>query len=183
MLISEYENYLVTECGKVISRTRYETFGNTTRRRNQKELSSSISNAGYKMVSLYKDCKYKRFSVHRLVAQAYVPNPNNFKEVNHIDGDKLNNHKDNLEWVSRVSNAMHSARVLGKNRGEEQAASKLTEKDVLQIKGMLEADILTQSQIGAMYGVTNYCISRIKCGKNWAWLTGYGKEDAYVTRN
>lgn len=52
--------------------------------------------------------------VHRIVAMAWLPNPNNFTDVNHIDGNKLNNNLDNLEWCSRADNIIHSYKVLGR---------------------------------------------------------------------
>lgn len=64
---------------------------------------------GYKVVSLLKDGKRKNFYVHRLVAEHFIPNPNGFKEVNHIDYDKNNNNVMNLEWTDRASNVRYSA--------------------------------------------------------------------------
>ncbi len=64
--------------------------------------------AGYLQVALYR-CggKTKRY-IHRLVAEAFCENQNLYKEVNHKDGDKHNNHADNLEWCSRTENLLHS---------------------------------------------------------------------------
>lgn len=59
---------------------------------------------GYETVGLVKDKKRKNFLVHRLVAIAFIPNPNNYKEINHIDEDKLNNNVTNLEWCTRAYN-------------------------------------------------------------------------------
>ncbi len=59
---------------------------------------------GYVSVMLCKECKKKRLSLHRLVAIAFVPNPNNYKEVNHKDEDKTNNSSSNLEWCDRKYN-------------------------------------------------------------------------------
>ena len=68
-------------------------------------------NHGYLSVSLYghggKNGRFKQKSVHRLVAEAFVPNPNGFGEVNHIDEDKTNNFADNLEWCDRKHNCNH----------------------------------------------------------------------------
>ena len=67
--------------------------------------------AGY--INFNAFCKYhiRCFLVHRLVAMAYIPNPNNHPEVNHKDGNKLNNHVDNLEWVSRSENILHGIKI------------------------------------------------------------------------
>ena len=61
---------------------------------------------GYCELSLHKNGKEKRFKVHRLVAEAFIPNPNNLPEVNHIDGNKENNHASNLEWCTSKENKM-----------------------------------------------------------------------------
>lgn len=63
---------------------------------------------GYKAVSLCKNNKGSTKTIHRLVAEAYIPNPNNLPEVNHIDGNKLNNHVSNLEWVTPSENRQHA---------------------------------------------------------------------------
>jgi len=63
---------------------------------------------GYHIVTFYNNKRRKSHLVHRLVAKAYIPNPNNSPEVNHIDGNKLNNHMDNLEWVTHAENMKHA---------------------------------------------------------------------------
>lgn len=63
---------------------------------------------GYLFVALYKNGVYKEKRVNRLVAMAFIPNPENKSEVNHIDGNKNNNRVDNLEWVTDVENKRHA---------------------------------------------------------------------------
>lgn len=74
----------------------------------QKLLKSSPSNCGYYKVELYKDGKSKMFYVHRLVANAFIPNPDNKPQVNHIDGNKANNSVSNLEWCTHSENQRHA---------------------------------------------------------------------------
>ena len=128
-----------------------------------------ISNNGYAQVFLYKNCKLKGWLVHRLVAIVFVNNPNNKPEVNHIDGDRLNNHHSNLEWCTRSENALHGTRILNKNRGENNSRL-LKNVQVLEIKQLLVENNLNQHQIGALFGVSNHTIHKIKYGHNWGWL-------------
>lgn len=58
-----------------------------------------------------KEGKVKRFCIHRLVASAYIPNPDNLPEVNHKDENKLNNNVNNLEWVSKSGNCLYGTRI------------------------------------------------------------------------
>jgi hypothetical protein len=67
-----------------------------------------ISNTGYERVNLWKKGKGKKYSIHRLVAIAFIPNPDNYKEVNHKDGNKRNNHVTNLEWCNASQNIKHA---------------------------------------------------------------------------
>ena len=66
---------------------------------------------GYQQVNLYLNGKRKSQLIHRLVADAFIPNPENKRTVNHIDGDKTNNRAENLEWVSDSENIKHAFRV------------------------------------------------------------------------
>ena len=59
---------------------------------------------GYKIISLWKNGTGKMFRVHRLVAAAFIPNPDNKPCIDHIDGDRANNHADNLRWVTAKEN-------------------------------------------------------------------------------
>lgn len=84
--------YLVNENGEVYSI------------KNKKKLKPNITKNGYATVQLFKNGKGKRVLIHRIVAQAFIPNLNNYLQVNHKDEDKLNNKADNLEWCNAKYN-------------------------------------------------------------------------------
>ena len=77
-------------------------------------LAQNPDHKGYLMVYLSKRGKRKTFKVHRLVASAFIPNPNNLPQVNHKDGVRNNNSVDNLEWCDEFQNAQHAINILGK---------------------------------------------------------------------
>jgi hypothetical protein len=74
-------------------------------------LSHGINEYGYAYVILFKLNTGRPFRVNRLVAKAFIRNPLNKKEVNHLDGDRLNNRKTNLEWSTRSENLKHKGRL------------------------------------------------------------------------
>ena len=103
-------------------------------RRNNKLLKYNSTSYGYKRVGLYKDGKQKFHTIHRLVAEAFIPNDNLLPEINHIDGDKQNNHVDNLEYCTakyNINHGTHNKRVSEKLRGRkhsEEHIKKMAEK-------------------------------------------------------
>lgn len=62
---------------------------------------------GYMCADLYQDNERQKKRIHRVVAEAFIPNPDNKPDINHKDGNKLNNHVDNLEWVTKLENNRH----------------------------------------------------------------------------
>jgi hypothetical protein len=101
------DNIAVTEGNKLIAE-RYQVLPNgTILGRKGKPLKLHPNKSGYVNVNTWVKGKQKTYLLHRLVALMYIPNPLNLPEVNHKDGDKLNCHVDNLEWVSRSDNIQH----------------------------------------------------------------------------
>lgn len=92
----------------------YEIFPNGTIVNSQTgwELRGNINSYGYRVVRLSKGGKSKDYKVHRLLAQTFIPNPNNYRCINHIDGNKLNNSLDNLEWCTHGQNTAHARATL-----------------------------------------------------------------------
>lgn len=93
------------------------SFGNVVSVKNDKRkiISQETHQRGYLRVNLHKDGVWRHFRVHRLVAMAFVDNPTGFPQVDHIDGNKTNNHASNLRWVDNVTNS-NSRHVVGKKR-------------------------------------------------------------------
>lgn len=84
---------------------------------------------GYLIVNLCDHMKQKKIPVHRLVASAFIPNPENKRTVNHIDGNKENNHVENLEWATYSENHKHAFRTgLKVNSAKQRAAASATGK-------------------------------------------------------
>lgn len=102
--ISNYPKYEISSHGRV--RSLY----NTHQRLMEvpKILSIKTDRVGYNFIHLINDNGRKPLRIHRLVAAAFLPNPNNFPEVNHKDEDKSNNKIDNLEWCTKYTNMHHS---------------------------------------------------------------------------
>jgi hypothetical protein len=124
---------------------------------------------GYDHVRFRVDGKYVYRRTHRLVYQAFKGSIPNGYVINHIDGEKLNNHIDNLEAVTIAENCRHAIKLgLQKGRrGEKCNWAKLTEKDVKEIRKLLQDGRLLQKEIGAIYGVTKSQISKIKLNQRW----------------
>lgn len=100
--------YQVSSFGRVRSLERYVRNINGIRRVHPKMMAIFKHVKGYRLVELCKDSKEKMHTVHRLVAKAFHKNPKRKPEVNHLDGDKSNNYKNNLAWATTSENALHA---------------------------------------------------------------------------
>lgn len=94
----------------------------------------SITDKGYLKIGLFKSREQRRFFVHRLVAQAFIPNPENKPQVNHINGIKTDNRASNLEWVTNQENVIHAYKNNLMASGENHWKAKLTEAQVREIR-------------------------------------------------
>ena len=99
--------YEVSNLGRVKSVERIVENNGGQQRRQERIMRLRIGSLGYLNVTLCRESATKVFSVHRLVAQAFIPNPENKPYVDHIDTDPSNNNVDNLRWVTQHENAMN----------------------------------------------------------------------------
>jgi len=119
----------------------------------------------YRMVILSSEDIQTAYLVHRLVATAFLGDPPSPKhQVNHKDGDKTNNHVDNLEWVTCSQNHLHSFDELGRRgRGATSPNAKLTVEEVQAIR----ASDLPNVTIAKLYNVSASLVSLIKSRRKW----------------
>lgn len=165
---NEKEWYFVSNKGN-IKTTNYKNTGN------EKYISlmktNTIPRNRLNKRTLYYRCKLssKERLVHRLVAMAFIPNPHNKPEVNHIDGNPLNNNVDNLEWCTRSENALHANRtgLRPSPTGDKSGMAKFTNSEMIELKKIIDSGFYRQSDIGKVYGVHQATISKIKLGKTW----------------
>lgn len=143
------DDYEITYDGQVINK------------HNGHILKGQPNSKGYLRVSIGKQFMF----IHRLVAEKYVPNPDNKEQVNHKDGNKLNNSADNLEWVDNQENRKHAVKEFLHLQGEDCPYSKLTWDAVDYIRA--NPDHLTQKQLGEKFGVARTTISSIVTYRTW----------------
>ena len=118
--IKGYEGlYQVSNLGKIKSLN----YNHTNKEKIRK---LDVSNKGYLSVLFCNDKGKKKYTVHRLVAEAFIPNPNSLPQVNHIDGNKTNNRVDNLEWCTNGYNEKHAYKLglKSKNCGSKNGMAK-----------------------------------------------------------
>ena len=142
----------------------------------EKILMPFIDKDGYLQVAFFKVGKYKKFKVHRLVALAFIPNPDDKPQINHRDGCKLNNFAGNLEWCTGSENIQHAFDIGLKKalQGEDNSQAKLTNTQVLYIRA--NPDNLSQKQLGEIFSVNSGSISEIQLGKHFKQVGGTIRE-------
>lgn len=165
---------------KVLTRRKNGYYYNTVPEKVLKPTLSTGKTGGYPTVKLMKDNKGKTVKVHRLVAEAFIPNPNNYSDVNHKDEDKTNNHVSNLEWCSRKYNNEYGTRKnriyshpnykrtirdLGKERRKPVKGTNIKTGEVRIYESMLEAEkdgFYNQN-------ISRVCRGKAKTHKGYTW--------------
>lgn len=140
--------------------------------RSGKILKPDSNRFGHQRVTLSVNGKVKRVFVHRLVAMAFIPTPQNKPIINHINGIPADNRVENLEWCTYAENNLHAYKVLGRAtiKGEDRHNAKLTEKQVLEI---FNSKISSYELVKRMnYPISAKTVRDIRIGKSWGFLTG-----------
>jgi len=157
--IEGFEDYLIGTDGSIFSTKR------------NKFISLKLTKNGYYEQSLHAgNKKYKWFRVHRLVAKAFIPNPEGKPFVNHKDGNKINNNVENLEWVTHEENMLHASIHGLALRGEENPRSILTASQVEEACKMMEFGF-RNNEIGEATGISYYNVSLIRAGTCWGHIS------------
>ena len=155
-----FEDYSVDTDGRIFS----EKFGKV------RELKGIDNGGGYLQVELWKNGKSKRMQMHRLVAMAFLDNPENYAEVNHKNGIKTDNRLDNLEWCSRSMNQKHAFAIgLKSNKGSKNNASKITDEQAIEIFSRLDNGE-QPIEITKDYPTSRNAITKMKTGRTWTHI-------------
>lgn len=120
----------------------------------------------YPRVSFWRCGKASHFSVHRLVAINFLPNPFGYKQVLHIDNNPENPHFKNLKWGTQKENILHAIESGRWHFGSKNGNSKLKEKDIPKIRLLIKKG-LPLNEIGERFGVKKYAIQCVKDGITW----------------
>lgn len=169
--------YQVSNFGNVKTLTRTVTEHRRSYTRQGKILNKYYSGrkdrtAKYYKVKLYNgDRTFKSVPVHRLVAEIFIGNPNNYAEINHIDGNPKNNHVSNLEFCTKEQNVKHAYDTGLKRKenyvGEACTFSKLTKEQVLSIRKEYAEGNVFQTTLGIKYNTTTTNINSIVNRNTW----------------
>ena len=150
------DDYIITEQGEIINK------------HNNRVVKPQKNGKGYLRVSIGK----KLVFVHRLVAEKYIPNPENKLQINHKDGNKLNNCASNLEWVTNQENRNHALENGLHLYGEKCGFAKLTIEDVKFIRSDNTHNI---TELSKMFNVSRSTIRDVKTGRTWKQLKSYAE--------
>lgn len=168
--IKGYEGYYqINELGDVRSLDRVVVCGDKggLMTRKGRIMDKVVNKDGYLNVGLSKFDKRKIYRIHRLVAETFLPNPENKPQVNHIDNDRKNNNVENLEWVTISENMYHAYRHgdLSK-KGEKNGRSKLTEEKVKEIRLKYKNGI-SRKELSEQYMVSRSTIDSVVNKETW----------------
>ena len=126
-------------------------------------------NSGYMAICIYVNSKRIRFLIHRLVATAFIPNPENKPQVNHINSNKLFNWVGNLEWSTGIENMNHAKNnnLLHPSLGEHSPFAKHSSEQIEMACKLMEENLLSLTEISKITGVLHKTLDGIKNKGKW----------------
>lgn len=142
-LIDDYQDYKISENGDVF------------RVKNNKRVKATINKQGYYRLKLYKNGICKTFQIHRLVALTYLEILEGKNQVNHIDGNKLNNHISNLEWCNNSQNQLHAYK-LGLNYISDNGKRNISNKNSKLVLDTKTGIFYSSAKEASYYNQVNY---------------------------
>lgn len=131
-------------------------------------LNQKFTSYGYYSVSLSRNKKVYQVGVHRLIAIAFILNPENKPYINHKNGIKTDNRIENLEWCTNDENITHGVKIGSFHKGENARDAKLKNQEVVAI---LTSE-LPHKELAERFNVTIHTVRGIKYGKSWTHITG-----------
>ncbi len=133
-----------------------------------KVLKTFHNSRGYVTIRISNYGNPKSITLHRIVAKAFVPNPNNLPEVNHIDSNRANNNFNNLEWCTHSQNQFHAYKSgFRDHKGDNHPQRKINSDIVKEIRSRYIPYVCTGKKLAAEYGITVSSLNNIISGKNW----------------
>jgi hypothetical protein len=154
-------NYFISEDGEVFNK----------RTKGYRKVICKSDRYGYTTVGLYKNGIRTFYTVHRLVAECYLPNSKNKPQVNHINGIKTDNRVSNLEWVSKSENIIHALEKGLLPSGEKSHMSKLKKQDIDFIRQnyQYKSEQYNSKTLAEIFGVCHGTILKIVKNKLWKY--------------
>ena len=152
--IDGYNNYFISNDGDILNL------------HTGRIMKANVNRDGYALITLYKNSTPKTYQVHRLVAKAFIKDDAERTQVNHINGNKLNNNLTNLEYVTRSENLQHAYDTGLKKKGVEHHNAKLSDADIKFIRDNYKANY-TGKQLAKMFNVSKATISKVVNNKTY----------------
>lgn len=158
-------------------------YGRIRNANNKQVYTPHLSGIGYFQICTSINGKNKNIKIHKAVAETFIPNPDNLRDVNHIDGNKQNNNINNLEWVTHQDNMLHANKIglhpstmntnnlwIEKTCGESSNLSKLTEEEVRYIRKHYTTyanGTTNKNELAKLFNTTPMNINSIIMRKTW----------------